>query len=379
MNAGDRVAHFEIVSLLGSGAMGKVFHAMDSSLQRSVALKLLPPDMFTDRLMKERFLREARAIAQLEHANIVRIYEFGEFQESYFMAMEYLTGGSIGDALKGGKVYDQDSAVKIGISIASGLGAAHSAGIVHRDVKPDNLMFSRTGELKIVDLGLARSQQDGKPLTVAGAILGTPHYMAPEQILGDGQISGQADIYALGITLYHMVTGQTPYSGESVRQIVKAHLTQKLPDPRKLAPEVTPALYELLLKMTACERHDRTPDMAAVVQGLQELGSQTRPVVQPPPPIVPKINLSLSPPPKDPAEATVMLEPVKPATPCYSEEQLRLLERQLARHIGPLAKILVKRSATSATSFPELAQRLAEQIPNVGEREAFLKEVDVRP
>lgn len=372
IETGDFVGNFEIMGNLGKGAMGSVYRARDKHLHRSVALKVLSSELFQDPAFVERFLREARSIAQLEHPNVVRLYEFGVHEGLHFMAMELLNGGSLGDQLNGGIIFDQNAALNLGIGAAAGLGAAHEAGIIHRDVKPDNLMLSGSSQVKIVDLGIARREKEDSSLTQAGSYLGTPDYVAPEQIHGANDINGQADIYSLGITLYHMVTGKTPYGGGSLRACILGHLQRPLPDPREHREQLTQGFYDLLQKMTAKERSDRFSKMDEVVSAMKALlrsepsaPAAAAAVAAPPP----SINLRKT-------SANAKIPPVTQVEKAgHTPEQLQQLESQLVRYIGPLAKILVKRNAAQIQDFDDLAARLADQISDPAHRQTFLKAV----
>ncbi|MBS2036762.1 serine/threonine protein kinase [bacterium] len=376
--AGSFVGNFEILGPIGRGAMGNVYRARDKHLHRSVALKVLNSQLFNDPEFMERFLREARAIAQLEHPNVVRLYEFGLHEGVHFMAMELLPGGSLGDQLSAGKVFVESEALMLAMGAAAGLGAAHAAGIIHRDVKPDNLMLTDKNLIKIVDLGIARRDQDESSLTQTGSYVGTPDYVSPEQIQGVKDINGQADIYSLGITLYHMVTGKTPYGGGTMRKCIMGHLKEPLPDPRHLSPNLSEGFVKLLNQMTAKERNQRCADMQSVRKQLKALippeilelsGSTTSAPIPPP-----SIKLGPLPVPAAPAE-----HPTPAAGNIHSSshtpEQLQHLESHLVRYIGPLAKILVKRNAAQEPDYLTLAGKLAEQISDPQQRQAFLKAV----
>ncbi|MFN8607199.1 MAG: protein kinase [Vulcanimicrobiota bacterium] len=377
LETGSFVGNFEIMGPIGKGAMGNVYRARDKHLHRSVALKVLNSQLFNDPEFMERFLREARSIAQLEHPNVVRLYEFGLHEGVHFMAMELLPGGSLGDQLTAGKIFGESEALLLAMGAAAGLGAAHAAGIVHRDVKPDNLMLTDSAQVKIVDLGIARRDQDESSLTQAGSYVGTPDYVSPEQIQGVKDINGQADIYSLGITLYHMVTGKTPYGGGTMRKCIMGHLKEPLPDPRQLSPNLSEGFVQLLNSMTAKERSQRPPDMRAVRRQLKGLippevldlsGSTTAAPIPPPTVQLGPLPARTVPPPPAPSggESTG-----------HTPEQLQNLESQLVRYIGPLAKILVKRNAAQVQDYAGLAQRLAEQIPDPQQRQTFLKAVQV--
>ncbi|HYK42624.1 MAG TPA: serine/threonine-protein kinase [Thermoanaerobaculia bacterium] len=233
--AGRRFGAYDVLEELGSGGMGKVYRAKNVMLERIVALKTLTPLLSSDEGFVQRFLKEARVAARLNHPNIVQIYDFGCVEGIHYLAMEYVDGESLRAILKRGRFSERDAILVIRQAVRA-LGVAHAIGIVHRDVKPDNLMLTSRGELKLVDLGIAkRLDEDGQGLTATGQAVGTPHYISPEQIRGLKDIDARSDIYSLGATFYHLVTGQAPYKGTSGALVMSMHLTAPLPDPRASA------------------------------------------------------------------------------------------------------------------------------------------------
>jgi len=257
-NNKTRVGGYEIISKIGQGAMGAVFKARQVSMDRVVALKILPPALAKDSAFLERFLREARAAAQLNHPNIVQAYDAGMADGYSYFAMEFVDGNSLQTVLKVSGALEEHRALEITRDIAQALDCAHNAGIVHRDVKPDNILLAPDGTAKLADLGIARrTGLTDSSLTQAGATLGTPNYIAPEQVRGEPDIDGRADIYSLGATLYHMLTGASPYAGGTSAEVMSKHLTQPVPDVRKAVPRVSPRTNVFIKKAMAKNRANR--------------------------------------------------------------------------------------------------------------------------
>ena len=206
-------SHYEIVRLLGRGGMGAVYLGRDRALDRLVAIKVLPPES-TDAESTERFRREARTAANLNHPNIVPLYTFGEGEEILYFVMGYVSGESLGDRIKRLGRIEAGEARRILVEIAGALHYAHEQRVVHRDVKPDNILLEdETGKPMLTDFGVAKSAVGGETLTALGTALGTPYYMSPEQAAGDREIDGRSDLYSLGIIGYQMLAGQVAVRG----------------------------------------------------------------------------------------------------------------------------------------------------------------------
>ncbi len=212
---------------LGSGAMASVYLAVQDYLDRPVALKVMSAGLTTDATFRERFIKEGKIIAQLNHPHIVTVYDIGIYQDFYYMAMEYIAGGTLKERIRKGLSPQQ--ALTLFIQIASALGYAHQRGFVHRDVKPANILFRRDDEAVLSDFGIAKStQQDSTQLTAAGWTLGTPNYMSPEQALGQG-VDGRSDLYSLGVVLYEMLTKERPYQGTDSFSTALLHISAPIP------------------------------------------------------------------------------------------------------------------------------------------------------
>ncbi len=265
-----RIAQYALRRQVGSGAMGQVHEAHDIDLDRPVAIKLLHAGAAADERLVERFLREARSAAQLIHPHVALIYQVGRHEGQTFIAMEWLEGGDLAQALKvQGPLPWREAAVALR-DAAAGLAAAHAAGLVHRDIKPSNLMRNGRGQVKLVDFGLARLHDAPSDLTLTGSILGTPAYLSPEQCRGD-PATPLSDLYALGCTGFQLLTGRPPFAGPQMAAVLQGHLNEPMPDARTLVPEVPEALARLLQRAGAKQPADRQPSAAALQAELQAL------------------------------------------------------------------------------------------------------------
>ncbi|HEX40654.1 MAG TPA: serine/threonine protein kinase, partial [Phycisphaerales bacterium] len=217
-----QIPGYKILGKLGSGAMAIVYKARQLSLNRQVAIKVLPKRFSENPEYVERFYKEGQAAGKLNHPNIVQAIDVGEAAGYHYFVMEYVEGKTLADDLVGGQAMDERQALDIIIQVAHALAHAHHHGLIHRDVKPKNIMISKTGAVKLADMGLAREMTDVKLAeTEAGKAYGTPYYIAPEQIRGKIDIDGRADIYGLGATFYHMVTGRVPFMADDSAEVMK--------------------------------------------------------------------------------------------------------------------------------------------------------------
>jgi pSer/pThr/pTyr-binding forkhead associated (FHA) protein len=275
---GKTVGGYRIIERLGRGAMGTVFKANQVSLDRVVALKILSPRLSSDPREVTRFTNEARAAAKLNHQNVVAVYETGSDQDLNFYSMEYIENGSVQDlATREGRL-EPDLALDIILDAARGLEYAEKRGIVHRDIKPDNLMINAEGVVKIADMGLARDAGEMAHRAEQGgeeAIFGTPHFISPEQARGE-RVDTRSDIYSLGATLYRLLAGTTVFQGANVREIIQKQI-EELPRPlRELQSDVPQALDELTLRMLKKDPAERPQTAAQLVQMLEAIQSGTK-------------------------------------------------------------------------------------------------------
>jgi serine/threonine protein kinase len=270
-----QIGGFEIIRRIGQGGMGTVFQARQTSLDRIVALKVLPPSVAKNAAFIERFQREARASAKLNHPNIVQGIDVGRDEATglWYFAMEYVDGPSLLQILREEKVLPEERALKIAREIAEALECAAHHNIVHRDVKPDNILMTAQGEAKLADLGLAKQISSQDPsVTQSGQSVGTPFYMAPEQVRGEAdQLDIRTDLYALGGTLYHLVTGQPPYTGENAASIMAKHLAEPPPRANRTNPEVSEATSRLIFRMMQKKREQRFQTPRDVIQQIERI------------------------------------------------------------------------------------------------------------
>jgi beta-lactam-binding protein with PASTA domain/predicted Ser/Thr protein kinase len=254
---------YRLESVVGTGGMATVWRAMDESLGRVVAIKMLAERYSEDESFVERFRREAQSAAGLNHPNIVSIYDRGEADGSYYIAMEYLDGRSLKDEIVEDGPLPAPRAIDYALQILQALRFAHRNGVVHRDIKPDNIIVGRDRRLKVTDFGIARA--GASQMTEVGSIIGTAQYLSPEQARGQ-QVRPPADLYSLGVVLYEMLTGRVPFDGDSAVAIAMKHVSENPRPPRELNPSIPPALEQVVLRALAKDpalRYQSAEDMAA--------------------------------------------------------------------------------------------------------------------
>jgi uncharacterized RDD family membrane protein YckC len=265
---GVHLKHFELQKLLGRGGMGAVYLAKDASLDRPVAIKVLAPDVGVDNDVVTRFVREARAQARLHHPHVTQIYFIGEDQGLHFFAMELVSGPSPSARIDAGERVPWTEALEIAIGAAEGLEAALAEGYVHRDVKPSNLLVDERGHVKIADFGLVKSLRGDTELTQQGVIVGSPLYMAPEQGRAE-EVDHRSDIYSLGCTLYHLITGQPPFSSPSPVAVLSMHVTDRATRVRAISPETPETIERLIARMMAKEPSQRFGSYAELLTAMR--------------------------------------------------------------------------------------------------------------
>jgi len=267
----QQLGNYKLLKKLGEGGMGAVYLAEDLTMQRKVALKVLPKKHAGDSEFLTRFKREAKATGKLNHVNIITAYDAGEDMGHHFYAMEYCEGEPLDAILKREKVLTSEKALEIVIQVARGLKHAHDHGFIHRDIKPANIFVTATGIAKILDLGLSKDISDSEKSfnTQSGVALGTPHYISPEQAKGDKGIDGRTDIYSMGATFYHLITGQTPFQGSTAALIMLKHLNEQLPNPQDINEEIPDGVAHVIQKMMAKETDDRYADCAELLADLE--------------------------------------------------------------------------------------------------------------
>jgi serine/threonine protein kinase len=281
---GTKLEHFQILSMLGAGGMGEVYLAQDLRLGRKVALKMLLPELTRDERDLRRFEHEAHATSALNHPNILTIYEFGQAEGLRFIVSEYVEGLTLRYKMASGRM-ELNTAIDVAIQIASALAAAHACGIVHRDIKPDNLIVRADGIVKVLDFGIAKlghragDQTIGRGLTVTstastpGMVVGTAKYMSPEQARGV-EVDGRSDIFSLGSVMYEMVTGRAAFDGVTASDVMAEILKVEPPPPVEFAPDVPQEIERIIGKALRKDRETRFQSVGDLLIDLQDFGKE---------------------------------------------------------------------------------------------------------
>jgi eukaryotic-like serine/threonine-protein kinase len=355
------IGRYRVEGLLGTGAMGEVYRAYDPVIDRLVAIKVVRTELAAgsgSEQWLQRFRREARAAGRRFHPNIVAILDFGEDDGMPFLAMEYVDGRSLDAILKTSGPLDPARSVAVITQVLSALGFAHQNGIVHRDVKPSNIMVLNSGEVKVADFGIARI--DASEFTIVGDLLGTPAYMAPEQFAG-APVDKRTDLFAAGVILFEMLTAVKPFRGKSITEIISFMETRGPEDIRALNPAVPDSLKRVITKALAFDPAQRYDDAAKFSNAIIE-AFPVRPDETP----FPEPSVSDSPALKaEDGEGA-------PDGATWRSDLLRDIERDLATFIGPMAAIALKRAIRQTNDIMSLYDLLARQIANPRDRAEFL-------
>jgi serine/threonine-protein kinase len=350
---GTRIGSYEIVEVLGSGSMGEVFRVRHLISDRMEAMKVLLSASSTTQDMLDRFIREIRVLAGLNHVSIAALHTAFHHDNQLVMVMEYVEGRDLCRSLEAGITLDQ--ALSYARQILTALDYAHSRGVIHRDIKPSNMMITPDGRLKILDFGLALAMPDPR-LTMTGAIVGSMHYIAPEQISGE-PYDARSDLYAVGVTLYEMVTGKLPFDGSSYAQVIAAQLQHEPVPPHQLNPAIPESLSAVVLKALAKKRSERWQTahefLTALDQAKLEKGSQ--------------IRISTIP--------SAIPSATTPSRIAIEQGQLSEIALKLATYVGPIANVLVRRASNSAHDLKQLCDQVAAEIDSPQARQKFLNSV----
>ncbi len=370
MSVPQSLGKYRITSVLGEGAMGVVYKGFDPGIQRTVALKTMRRDLNisdgSGASAAQRFRVEAQAAGRLSHPGIVSVYDFGDEGELSYIAMEFIEGSSLSRYAAKGRAFSDDDIASIMAQLLDALDHSHSHGVWHRDIKPANVLLTHEGKVKVADFGVARIEHND--LTVAGSVIGTPGYMAPEQFLGEA-IDSRVDIYATGVLLYQLLVGRPPFTGST-----ESLLYRVVHEPPVL-PSLTPGyvravqLDDVVATALAKDRRNRFASPAAFKQALMSAIGRT---------VSPRVSLASL---FDPSDAPTEVVPTSPSRTSaalppahWDPALLHQVEVMLAKHVGPLASVLVRRSARACHDLPALYERLAEQVTNPAARSAFLAE-----
>ncbi|MFC2030241.1 serine/threonine-protein kinase, partial [Chloroflexota bacterium] len=286
---GRTLGSYQILEEIGRGGMAQVYRAYQPSLNRNVAVKVLPPQLAIDRKFVDRFVREARAAASLRHPHIVIIHDVGEQDGLYYMVMEYLTGQTLRQLIRKEGSLPPARVTSIMDQLASALDYAHRNGFIHRDVKPSNIFVGEGDRVTLTDFGIAKAASEAQQLTREGTLMGTPEYMSPEQAEGR-TVDYRSDLYALGVVLYHMLTGRVPFRRTTPAATLHAVIYEPPPPPRQIQPSVPVAVESVVLKSVAKspgERYQRGTDLAGALQAAYARKPQKGVAAPPPPPIAP--------------------------------------------------------------------------------------------
>ncbi len=353
------IGRYQVEAVLGRGAMGVIYRALDPALGREVAIKLIRADLLDGEERTEflaRFNQEARAAARCAHPNIVIIHDFALHDGNPFLAMEYVAGETLATALRRERRFAPDRAVAMVTQVLDALGAAHTMGIVHRDVKPANIMLLPDLRVKVTDFGIAR--MENASLTQTGAVLGTPSYMSPEQCRGE-RVDGRSDLFSAGALLFELLSGDRPFPGRTFTAIVQALMDPAPFEPGSRADGLPPSLVAIVRRALAKRAADRFPTAGAMAAALRGL----------PDPVLAEV-------PGDGA-TTVVAARIHPSG--FDPAVLATIERRLAGHVGPIARHLVREAAREAGSLDALCTRLGVSIEREAERTAFLRAVQGAP
>jgi len=272
MGPGMILGGYELGMLLGKGGMGEVWLSTQDSMQRKVALKILSPSLSKDPELIARFNNEMKMVAKLDHPGIVSAYEAGHANGLYFLATSYVDGVTLGSILDSGSVFDEKDALTIARKVAEALLYAWDKHrILHRDIKPANIMIEDGGAVKLMDMGISKSLKEDSSITMTGIIVGTPYYMSPEQAKAERDIDQRSDIYSLGATLYHMLTGDLPYNATGTMGILARVISEQLPSAREINPKLSVKCELLISRMMAKDRTERQESWQEVIDDIDNV------------------------------------------------------------------------------------------------------------
>jgi eukaryotic-like serine/threonine-protein kinase len=278
-DAAHKIPGYKILGKLGAGAMAVVYKGRQLSLNRIVAIKILPKKLSENPEYVEGFYKEGEAAGKLNHPNIVQAFDVGEAGGYHYFVMEFVEGKTIADDLAAGHIFSESEALDIIIQVAHALAHAHACGLIHRDVKPKNIMISSNGIVKLADMGLARGMSDIEAAQAEeGKAYGTPYYISPEQIRGKIDIDGRSDIYGLGATFYHMVTGRVPFMADNSTDVMKKHLKEKLIPPDHINTTLSAGVSEVIEIMMAKQRENRYNNVEELLLDLEAIRAGQMPL-----------------------------------------------------------------------------------------------------
>jgi serine/threonine protein kinase len=376
----ERLGKYPLLSVIGKGSMGVLFKSIDPHIKRPVALKTIRRDLLDDgdpENFSARFRVEAQAAGRLAHPGIVGVYEYGEQDAYAFIAMEFIEGRSLRECFERKVAFSVAEVVSIVSQLLAALQYAHERGVWHRDIKPANILMTPSGQVKVTDFGIARVESS--MLTQVGAIMGTPGFIAPEMYLGDN-FDHRVDLFAAGVVLYQLLAGTPPFSGSADKVMFK--VCYEIPLPPSVAGRL-PALQcfdSVVMQALARDPAERFSDAGQFLEALLKAQTSTGRTLNTDETIIearPTAAVSAV------AAIGSNIGSIPPASTNtlvgagWNLELLGDIERRLARHVGPIAKVMVRRAAKEARDVVELTQALAEKIPKTAQRDEFLKGVGV--
>jgi serine/threonine-protein kinase len=362
-SVGDQIGDYEVTGTLGSGGIGQVYQVRHTISQRTEAMKVLLPNRPATEEIGERFLREIRVLASLDHPNIAALHTAFRHHGELIMILEFVEGVTLRIKLGAGSILMAQS-LEYMRQILSGLAYAHDRGVVHRDIKPSNIMITRSDRVKLLDFGLA-FQGGPSQITRTGLILGSLHYMSPEQVMGE-RVDARTDIYSVGVTLYQLLTGRVPIDGSGEYAIASGHLKDTPVDPVSINPNIPPRLSEIVMQSLAKAPKDRFQTAGDFLAELQALHSDETMTMLPKPITFRDTSAMGSKKHEQQATAT------RPAKTLSGASVLVAVTRELAQHIGPIARVVVNRAAKQAATLDDLYALLSTEIASDKERKAFL-------
>jgi len=383
---GDRIGDYEVIGEIGAGGIGRVYKVRHAISHRMEALKLLRPDQLDHPDMADRFVKEIRVLASLNHPGIAALHTAFRYGDVLLMTMEFVEGETLSYKLR------EDSIdMWIGLSYISqvlqALMYAHERGVVHRDIKPSNIMITSGNKAKLLDFGLAVSELDGER-SRTGSIVGSLHYMSPEQVRGV-KVDARSDLYSLGITLYELLTGKLPIQGTSQYEIMDGHLRQNPAPPREINPSIPSDLATVVMRALHKDPADRIQTAQEFLRGLEAIqlertvklppaaprpGSRPVTVKTPSTPSFPAAWSENTPTMQVPstAGAAVATKTDSSSIRGHSPEVIDNIAKQLAHYVGPIARVLVKKAAKKCTSTDQIYEAVSLEIDSLVDRQKFL-------
>jgi serine/threonine-protein kinase len=364
---GTQVGSYEVIAPIGNGGMGQVYKVRHLISHRAEAMKVVLSGSAGRPEVTERFLREIRVLANLSHPNIAALHTAFHHDDQLIMVMEYVEGMSLSDRLARGLTLE--NSLNYMRQVLSALQYAHSHGVIHRDIKPSNIMIGKEGQVKLLDFGLALMSTPDPRLTLSGSLLGSVHYISPEQIRGEA-LDARSDLYAFGVTIYELITGRLPIYGNSFPEIISGHL-QKTPMPPSAVNPATPvALSNIVMRLLAKDRAERFQTAGEVLTSLDSVHLDSAADWA-----VTMEATFVAPSPLPAKAASPSVRDSDSAAKYYDAAVLDDISAQLARHIGPIAKIVVKRASSSSNNLRELCDKVAQEIDSEKNRKVFMTSV----